>query len=98
MELNIQIYSLIVSLVFGMLFYFLLDLFNKFNKKLKLIFKIVFSILFVLLMAIGYFGILLYINNGCIHIYFLLSIVVGYLIVYLITKKWFTYKKKNNKL
>ena len=49
-------------------------------------------------MAIGYFGILLYINNGCIHIYFLLSIVVGYLIVYLIIKKWFTYKKKNNKL
>ena len=94
MELSIQIYSFIVSFLFGGCFYFLLDLFNKLTGKFKLVLKILFSFFFIIVISLLYFLILLYVNNGVVHIYFLLSILVGYLFVYLLINRWFTYKQK----
>lgn len=94
MELSIQIYSFVVSFVFGGLFYFLLDLFNKLIIKFKLVLKIIFSFFFIMLMSFLYFVILLYVNNGVVHIYFLLSILVGYIFVYKIVIKLFTLLRK----
>ena len=82
MALNIQIYSIIFSLLFGVIFYFLLDNFNKIKFRKNLIFKIIASLLFVFIIAFLYFIGLLYINNGYVHIYFLISILVGYMFVY----------------
>ena len=88
MKLSIQIYSLIYSLIYGGVFYLLLDLFNKFTSMKKVYLKVILSWLFITVIALLYFFGLLYINNGVLHIYFLLSIVCGYIIVYLIHKRF----------
>lgn len=79
MELNIQIYSFICSFLFGCILNYLLDIFNKLILNVKIYFKIVISFVFILLLASIYFLILLFINNGVIHIYFLLCILFGYI-------------------
>lgn len=88
MKLSIQIYSLIYSLIYGGVFYLLLDLFNKFTSMKKVYLKVILSWLFITVIALLYFFGLLYINNGVLHIYFLLSIVCGYIIVYLIYNRF----------
>ena len=88
MKLSIQIYSLFYSLFYGGIFYLLLDLFNKFTSMKKVYLKVILSWMFVTGMAIIYFIGLLYINYGAVHIYFLLSIVCGYIVVYLILKRF----------
>ena len=94
MELNIQIYSFIYSFLFGGIFYFLLDLLSRISCKVKKIIKVIFSVLFILLIAISYFLGLLFINNGVVHIYFLLSILVGYIFVYKVFMFLFTHLRK----
>lgn len=88
MKLSIQIYSLIYSFIYGGVFYLLLDLFNKLTSMKKVYLKVILSWLFITIIALLYFFGLLYINNGVLHIYFLLSIVCGYIVVYLILKKF----------
>lgn len=88
MKLSIQIYSLFYSLFYGGIFYLLLDLFNKFTSMKKVYLKVILSWMFVTGMAILYFIGLLYINYGVVHIYFLLSIVCGYIVVYLLLKRF----------
>lgn len=98
MKLDIQVYSLLFSFSFGIILNFLLDMFNKFNNKNKIVLKIILSFVFVMLLSIAYFIGLLYINNGYLHTYFFVMIMVGYLFVYLIKSFWFTHKKENSKL
>lgn len=93
MRLDIQVYSLIFSFLFGIILNILLDIFNKLNEKNKIIIKIILSFIFVMLLSIAYFIGLLYINNGYLHTYFFIMIMVGYLFVYLIKSFWFTHKK-----
>ena len=88
MKLSIQIYSLFYSIFYGGIFYLLLDLFNKFTSMKKVYLKVILSWMFVTGMAILYFIGLLYINYGVVHIYFLLSIVCGYIVVYLLLKRF----------
>jgi len=94
MQLNIQIYSFISSFLFGCLFYILLDLFYKFVEKMKIILKIIISFIFIMLMASLYFVLMLFINNGVIHIYFLFMILVGYIFVNFISLRLFTHLRK----
>ena len=94
MELSVQIYSFVSSFLFGCCFYFLLDIFNKIVSKLKLVLKIIFSFIFIMLMASLYFIVLLFVNNGVVHIYFLLSILVGYIFVYKVVLFLFTHLRK----
>ena len=94
MKLSIQIYSFISSFIFGCCFYFLLEGFNKLVKKFKLVLKILGSFLFIMVMSLVYFIILLFVNNGVVHIYFLLSILVGYIFVYKVILRLFTHLRK----
>ena len=94
MKLDIQIYSFIYSFMFGIIFYFLLDIFNKLVDKLNKVLKFFVSIIFILLIGCIYFLGLLFINNGVIHIYFLLSILVGYIFAYKKILSWFTLLRK----
>jgi hypothetical protein len=94
MKLDIQIYSLGYSFLFGCIFYILLDIFYNFVYVKKVILRIIFSFIFTMGMAIFYFVGLLYINNGYLHIYFIVSILVGYIFSYLLTKSSLHIKKK----
>ena len=94
MKLDIQIYSFIYSFIFGIIFYFLLDVYNKLVDKIKRVFKFFISIIFILLIGCIYFWGLLFINNGVIHVYFLLSVLVGYIFVYKVILSWFTHLRK----
>lgn len=98
MRLNIQVYSLLYSFLFGIVLYYILDLFNRHIMKCTIIIKIIVSLLFVLFLSTIYFMGLLYINNGYLHIYFLIIIMVGYMFVYLLKYRRFTYKNKNCKM
>lgn len=82
MVLHIQIYSLLYSFIFGTVLYFLLEYFNKIEFKKHTILKLIVSLFFMIAVSWIYFLGLLFINNGYVHIYFLLAVVVGYIIVY----------------
>lgn len=80
MNLELQIQSLSISFTYGLflsltynLLYFLLYYKNK-------IMKIIFNIIFTLLNVLLYFNIMLLINNGSIHIYFLIILIVGFFV------------------
>ena len=101
-SLNIQILSFTVSFLYGMFFYLLLEINYKFLTSSSLLVKIISSLLFVVFNTLLYFIILLYINNGYVHVYFLFLMLVGYffcIVIYkLIVNKiriWYTKTKKS---
>lgn len=85
--LDIQLKSILYSFLYGILFNFLLKLNYKFIYYSKGIIKILINIFFIIDNAFLYFIILRYINNGIFHFYFLLSIVLGFIIVNKVTSK-----------
>lgn len=87
MILKIQILSLIYSFFFGIIFFLLLEVNYRFLYEGKLVYRIIISFLFVIIISLGYFLGLLKINNGIIHIYFLLSLFTGYLVSFVIYNK-----------
>ena len=93
MILKTQIISIIYSFFFGVIFFFLLELNQIFFYKGKIVYRIIISFLFIILMSLIYFFGLIKINNGIIHFYFYLSIFTGYLLSFVIYKK-FNCKKK----
>ena len=76
--LDIQIKSIVFSFLYGMFFSFLLNLNYKFIYYSKGFVKILINIFFIVDNVFLYFIILRYINNGIVHFYFLLSLVIGY--------------------
>ena len=90
MGLSVQIYSLIYSFLFGIILYFLLLTFDRFVMKQKMMIKIIMSAFLVFILAVLYFLGLLYINNGYLHVYFFVLIMVGYIFAYYIRTIWFT--------
>lgn len=76
-ELKEQIDTLLFSFLFG-IFFALLSNFNyKFINSNHKFFKIVFTFLFVLTNILIYFICLEHINNGYLHSYFILMIIMG---------------------
>ena len=95
MVLTIQIYSLLFSFFYGMFFYILLEINYKFLYKDKFIFKFIYTLVFILFNTLLYFVCLKKINNGVVHIYFLLVILLGYIIAKFLLKKIIRlYKRK----
>lgn len=92
MILKIQIYSLIVSFVFGIFVYFLLEFMQKFIYNNKLYIRLIFSLLFSFFISIVYFLLMLKINNGILHNYFFLMIILGYLFTKFVYFKLFEKK------
>ena len=79
MPLIIQIYSFVFSFLFGIFFEILLSINSKFIYSSNLFVKIISSIIFILFNKLLYFFIIFRINYGVLHIYFLLSILLGYI-------------------
>ena len=88
MVLSVQVISLLVSFLYGIFFYLTLELNFRFIYCSNLFIRIVISFLFVLFHSLLYFLILMRINNGYIHIYFLLCIILGYLMCKVVYKKF----------
>ena len=87
MELNIQILSLGVSFLYGIIFYILLEINSRFLYSSSIIIKVLFSFIFVLFNSLLYFLILLKINNGYVHFYFLICLILGYILCKVIYKR-----------
>lgn len=89
MILSIQIYSLLYSFLYGIIFYFLLEINYKLIYSSKIFIRIIYSFLFLITNTLVYFLVLVKINNGIVHPYFLISLTLGYLLTYYLTKKLF---------
>lgn len=87
MNLRVQLISLIVSFLYGVFFYLLLELNYKFLYSSNLVVKIVVSFLFVMFNVLLYFLILMKINYGYVHLYFFLCIILGYFVCKVVYKK-----------
>lgn len=78
MTLEIQLLSLIFSFAFGIILSYLYNIsYNMLNHE-KLKYKILINILMFLDMFLIYFILLKIINNGVIHLYFLLVLFLGF--------------------
>lgn len=94
MNINIQIYSLLFSFLYGIIFYILLEINYNILFEGKIIYRIIISFLFVIVLSLVYFLILLKINNGVLHLYFFLLMFTGYLLSFVIYKKLIVKRKK----
>ena len=77
MNLKIQIIALVFSFIFGVFYAFLVRVTKRFLFSGKWIISIISSLIFNLLLSLLYFLLLNIINNGMLHIYFLLMFLLG---------------------
>jgi hypothetical protein len=93
MALLQQLLTVLVSLIYGSVLYWLI----KINKKMlfngSTLKKMIFSIIFIVDIVLIYFIIIKYINNGVLTYYSYLLIILGLLIQNYIDNKIKTYKK-----
>lgn len=78
MILKLQIISLVVSFLYGIFFSFLLNINYKLIYNDNKFIKIIGTFLFVIFNSLLYFLILLKINNGIVHIYCIITLIVGF--------------------
>lgn len=80
MSSGIQVEAFIFSFIYGYLFYYL----TRFNRYIILgkntFVKLIISIIFVIDIVILYIYTMYKINNGIIHVYFVTSVILGYLV------------------
>src|SRR5574344_1933701 len=76
-ELNIQINSIILSLIYGIYLYKIIQFIKKILYSKNKFIKILSTILFVLINTIAYYFLLKKTNNMIIHPYFIISIILG---------------------
>lgn len=87
MNYKIQLISFLFSFLFGVFFY-LTSLINyKIIKKHSYLIKYLISFIYVLDMALVYILLLYKVNNGVIHVYFVLVLGIGFLVSCLYYKK-----------
>ena len=79
MDYKIQLISLLVSFLFGVAFYFTSLLNYKIIKKYNNIFKYLITFVYMLNIAIIYICLLFKINNGNVHLYFILMVLCGFI-------------------
>lgn len=82
MDSKIQLLSLIFSFIYGFIFFFI----TKYNffiiDNLKKNYQIIITLIFTLDMYVIYSIFMYIINNGNIHIYFILILIIGFLFGY----------------
>lgn len=87
MPLVLQLKSLIISYIFGIILSYLIKIFYKFLFNTTGFSKIFINFIFVLAIYFSYFFLLYKISYGVYHIYFLFCIILGYLNGYFLIKK-----------
>lgn len=87
MHLEIQIQTLIFSLLYGMFFSLVFNAFYLYIVESRSYIKIIINICVLFLFSIIYFLVLVKINNGAIHIYLFIFLIIGFFIGNNKTKK-----------
>ncbi len=77
----VQLICLIVSFLYGILIFYTNKLNNRLMFKKNIFIQVIGNILYINNMALLYICFLYKINNGILHIYFVLFIIVGYLVM-----------------
>ena len=96
MNLEIQIQSLFSTFIYGMFVSLLYNLSYFLLYSRSIIKKIIFNFIYSFIVFSSYFTILLIINNGIVHIYHILLLILGFIIGNKKTKKIRTDLKKSN--
>ncbi len=78
MILDIQIYSLLFSFIYGVIVSYLYNFNYNFIYNSSLLYKVVINILFCVDIGLLYFLLIKVINNGVIHIYFVITFILGF--------------------
>ena len=80
MEIDVQLLSFIFSFGYGILISHLVNFNYNFIYNTSILYKLVINILFSINAALIYFLLIKVINNGVIHIYFVMSFLGGFLL------------------
>ena len=79
MSLDIQIYLILYSFIYGFIFSILLDFNYKYLLNKSLLINIIISFMFSINSVLIYFIFLKKINNGILHMYSFVMIILGFL-------------------
>lgn len=94
MSLQVQLSLVVFSFSFGLFFELIHTISYKIIYCKKIFIKLLFTFILVLLQALLYFYILLKINNGIIHIYGIISLLVGIVSFYYLKMLFYKKSKK----
>jgi hypothetical protein len=87
MDYKVQLLSFLFSFLFGIFFYLTSLLNYKIIKKYNVVFRYLITITYILDISLLYILMMYKINYGVIHIYFVLTLFVGYYIGVVYCKK-----------
>ena len=87
MSLLIQLKLIIFSFFFGIYLSIMLKINYKYIYKTKILYRILVNTAFTLFNTLLYFFILLKINQGILHYYSLICIVLGFIVEKIVSKK-----------
>ena len=87
MNAKMQLISFLISFIYGILFYFLTILNFKLIDKCRVLIKHFITFVYVLDIAIIYIIIFYHLNKGYFHLYFILTVLLGFIIGLVINKK-----------
>ena len=80
MKLELQIITILFSIVFGIIFSGVIDLIKNKVFKIKTFIQMIVFLIVTILMSLIYFYGLLKLNNGIIHPYFIIAFVLGFVV------------------
>ena len=84
MSLKIQIYSVLYSFLFGIYFSYILKLFKKYIYNNNIIIKTVSNLVIVIINSFIYFIGINKINNGILHPYTFITLILGFYFIEII--------------
>ena len=87
MSLKIQIYSVLYSFLFAIYFSYILNLFKKYIYNNNIIIKTVSNLVIVIINYFIYFIGINKINNGILHPYTFITLILGFYFIDIIYKK-----------
>ena len=90
MSSKLQLISFIISFLYGLIFYILTVINFKLIETSQLYIKHILSFIFVLDMVIIYIILLYYVNKGYFHIYFIITVFIGFFIGYILKENVFS--------
>lgn len=80
MDLKLQILSILFSFGYGIISSYLYNLNYNFIHNTTILYKLVINILFCVNLGLIYFILIKVINYGVVHIYFVISFIVGFVL------------------
>lgn len=79
MDIKVQIISLLISFIYGVFFSNMIKINYNLIKIKNNIIKNIVTFIFILSLSLIYFIVLYKINNGIIHSYFVISLILGFI-------------------